>query len=235
VTIAGVPGSPDFGVDAFERVVVIGTPARDVVAGRAFGDFIDGAEGPDAVCGKDANDRLRGGDGVDHLTGQGGNDNLLGGPGGDRLAGGGGNDVLNGGKGEDELRGGSGNDWLFGGPGDRLRGGPGKDRLLARKPRIRSRITIHTRTVQGPFDLDYVYYGRIRSPHAACEHDRTVRLLNEQFPNSIGIDTTDEDGRWQMRFDGFLGGDTRARATRATRDRFICTPARSTTAPIPGP
>lgn len=233
VTIVGVPRKPDFGTDAFEQVILIGTTGSDVISGRALDDFIDGGDGQDAICGKGGNDRLRGGDGRDRLSGNGQNDNLVGGGGGDRVAGGKGNDVLSGGKGKDVLRGGPGDDWLFGGHSDRLRGGPGKDRLLARRPRIPAKIRIHVRFTNDP-SHSAVYYGRVRSKKTACVRNRTVVLSNEIFPDGLTPATTNERGRWEVPTEGIFGVDTYATANRAVRDRFICVQARSDPARVPG-
>jgi CSLREA domain-containing protein len=238
-TCAGLPVTIDVpGVEPWwgERVVVNGTPGPDIVAGRSLGDYVDGADGRDALCGRSGSDRLLGGAGEDRLSGSGENDTLLGAGGKDMLAGGDGDDVLKGGRGRDELRGGPGDDWLFGGAEDEMIGGGGRDRVLAHRPRISSKIDIHLRTVPGHIgDLDYVYHGRVRSERAACESNRTVKLFNEHMKRSIGTVSTDENGGWKLRYDGFYPGDTYAAVARAVTDRFVCEPARSDPISEPGP
>ena len=110
----------------------------DLAAGRTSdGDVLTGIE---TVWGGDGPDRLLGGRGADVITG---------GPGADVLRGRGGNDVLSGDVGADVVDGGAGNDTLSGDPvqgdgyytpiirlsRDVLRGGSGRDVILARDGR----------------------------------------------------------------------------------------------------
>lgn len=105
----------------------LGTDAKDTprtLVPSAAGDAIHGAGG---------DDRLRGLEGADCVYGDAGDDRLRGDPGADRLRGGAGDDRLAGGTGKDVLGGGPGADRLSarGGGVDRVKCGPGRDRVLA--------------------------------------------------------------------------------------------------------
>lgn len=124
-----------------------------VIAGHGA-DRADGGDGDDEVEGSEGNDVLLGARGDDRVgdsenLSEFGNDRLDGGPGADELGGADGRDVLRGGRGRDAVEGGDGRDVLFGGPGDdsltgsiwdadlgddardRIRCGPGYDRVRA--------------------------------------------------------------------------------------------------------
>jgi hypothetical protein len=121
---------------------VIGTAARDLMAGTASGerlvggagnDVIDGNDGADCLLGEAGNDRLSGGVGDDDVTGANGNDTLEGDAGKDELSGGSGNDALDGGAGNDSLSGGNGADKIVAGAGtDSVKGGAGNDTITVR-------------------------------------------------------------------------------------------------------
>jgi CSLREA domain-containing protein len=248
VTIEG-PNSPD----GFELgdLVVVGTLGNDVIGVAGSNDVLNGLGGSDVICGDlgfaTGADRLVGGSGNDRLFGSWANDRLLGRKGTDRLSGGDGNDVLNGdrgrdrlsggdqddvlhgGKGRDRLFGGPGDDILFGGRRDKLVGGRGKDRLLPRKPRFPSTITIKVRFTSDQ-SFPAVYSGRVRSESAACERNRTVVLFNEIFSEAV---TTNKSGRWKVPTIGLFGADTYARVSREAKDTAICGAARSGAAQPP--
>jgi Tol biopolymer transport system component len=126
------------------RDILRGTRERDVLRGLAGNDFLDANPGdrPNEYAGRDDDDFLDGGSGADVLWGRRGVDLLVGGPGRDRLRGGRGTDRLLGGQGDDFLDGGRYLDRLDGGEGsdvvlardglpDRVRCGPGRDRVVA--------------------------------------------------------------------------------------------------------
>jgi glucose/arabinose dehydrogenase len=73
---------------------VVGTAARDVIAGSDRKDRIAGRGGGDVICAGDGNDAVNGGGGGDDLRGGAGADELNGGGGGDRCKGGPGRDRL---------------------------------------------------------------------------------------------------------------------------------------------
>ncbi len=87
----------------------------------------------DAIRGRGGNDSLRGDDGDDCLFGNQGRDRIDGGSGADRLKGGADNDRLKGGAGRDVIGGGPGADTIGARDGerDRVRCGPGKDKVRA--------------------------------------------------------------------------------------------------------
>lgn len=91
-----------------EDRAIVGTHARDRLAGGSGDDLIEGREGDDV---------LRGNKGDDRLVGDDGGDRLVGGDGDDVLRGDGGNDVLKGNRGDDTIVGGDGDDLLQGGEG----------------------------------------------------------------------------------------------------------------------
>ncbi|MFK8115622.1 MAG: LamG-like jellyroll fold domain-containing protein, partial [Rubripirellula sp.] len=101
-------------------------------------DRLDGGDDNDVIFGGADADELQGGEGIDYLDGGAGldiadggdgDDIVRGGEGGDELLGGIGIDQLIGDGGDDELRGEAGNAELQ--AGQRLFGGPGRDRLYA--------------------------------------------------------------------------------------------------------
>ena len=116
--------------DADDRNVelLIADPRRDAAGGGA-------ASGPCAnrMDGTGKADRLRGTAGGDRIKGGGGNDRLNGKAGEDCVKGGNGRDRVAGGKGADKLGGGGGNDRIKARDGerDRVRCGPGRDRVTA--------------------------------------------------------------------------------------------------------
>jgi hypothetical protein len=87
----------------------------------------------DAIRGRGGDDKLRGGDGNDCLYGNKGADRLGGDAGADRLKGGADDDRLDGGDGRDVIGGGPGADTIHSKDGerDRVRCGPGKDKVIA--------------------------------------------------------------------------------------------------------
>jgi dienelactone hydrolase len=107
---------PQQGTDAKD------TPATLVPSGS--GDAIRGAGGDDRLRGLEGDDCLYGEDGNDRLAGDAGADKLKGGADADRLNGGDGRDVLGGGPGPDILK-------AKDGERDRLKCGPGRDRVRA--------------------------------------------------------------------------------------------------------
>jgi FG-GAP-like repeat/RTX calcium-binding nonapeptide repeat (4 copies) len=95
---------------------------------RGLDATIVGTSGPDLLMGTPARDVVALLDGNDTFKGNGGNDVVCGGSGDDDLRGLTGADSLKGGSGDDDLRGGFGNDTLWGGSGDdSLDGGPNND------------------------------------------------------------------------------------------------------------
>jgi hypothetical protein len=104
----------------------------------------------------------------------------------------------------------------------------------AHKPRIQSKVTIHT--FYDTQSSEFVYYGRVRSDERACRRHRTVLLVNEQGSGAVGADLTNRRGHWEIRqgSDG-LSGDYYARVKRKVTNRFICKGARSRSVPAPSP
>ncbi|HEY8001907.1 MAG TPA: calcium-binding protein [Solirubrobacterales bacterium] len=105
----------------------LGTDAKDTPA-----TLVPSGSG-DAIRGRGGDDRLRGLDGDDCLYGETGDDRLAGDAGADRLKGGADDDRLVGGEGRDVLGGGAGADRLNARDGavDRIKCGPGRDRVIA--------------------------------------------------------------------------------------------------------
>ena len=105
----------------------LGTDAKDTPA-----TLVPSGSG-DAIRGRGGDDRLRGLDGDDCLYGDLGDDRLAGDAGADRLKGGADDDRLVGGEGKDVLGGGGGADRLNARDGelDRVKCGPGRDRVIA--------------------------------------------------------------------------------------------------------
>ena len=132
--------------------VIAGDAGSDVLLGGAAGDRIGGGSGRDRVHGENGNDRLRGDAGNDLLLGGAGRDQIRAGAGSDTAQGNAGNDVIRGQRGVDRLFGNGGRNRLLGGTGndsltsersrrtgDRLHGGPGRDRgTVDRRDRSRS-------------------------------------------------------------------------------------------------
>jgi dienelactone hydrolase len=115
---------PQLGTDAKDTPVTL--PPSDA------GDSIRGRGGDDSLRGGDGNDCLYGNKGTDHLDGDAGDDRLKGGADDDRLDGGDGRDVIGGGPGADTIR-------AKDGERDRIRCGPGKDKVFAdRKDKLGS-------------------------------------------------------------------------------------------------
>lgn len=131
--------------------VIIGTPGDDELEGTRAYDAIFAAAGDDRLDGLASGDDLFGQAGDDTLVDKAGDDLLRGGPGRDLFAGNPGDDLLFGGRGNDTLLDDTGSDLFSGGPGndrisipgfgpgppqlmwepDRIRCGPGFDRVLA--------------------------------------------------------------------------------------------------------
>ena len=110
------------GTDTSEHLY--GTPRNDVIAGGGGDDMIIGRGGADRLAGEQGDDTLVGSSGADRLTGGDGEDALFGDAGTDRLVGG---------RGEDRIRGAGSNDTILAQDGsrDRIRCGPGRDRVVA--------------------------------------------------------------------------------------------------------
>lgn len=101
IQLTGLQLTGSNGVD-----VLLGTPVRDVVAGRAGSDRIFSGRGNDSISGNDGADFVFAGPGHDEVTGDNGADRIRGEDGNDDLHGNSGNDLLVGGAGHDALRGG---------------------------------------------------------------------------------------------------------------------------------
>jgi hypothetical protein len=98
---------------------------------------------------------------------------------------------------------------------------------VAHKPRISSRIGIHD--FVDSMTSEHVFAGHIRSEKRTCKRHRTVLLKVEGEPGSLGSDTSNRRGRWEIRLpspDSF-SGDFYARARRKARDNVVCRPAES--------
>lgn len=105
----------------------------ELIVGTGEPDTLAGNSGGDVVFGLGKGDRIRGADGHDCLIGGPGADVLRGGEGSDRLTGGGGPDRLLGGPGRNAYDAGPGRDFVDAANGthERLRCGPGRDRVRA--------------------------------------------------------------------------------------------------------
>ncbi len=107
---------PQLGTNGKDTAVTLPpSGAGDAIRGRGGADRLRGGAGDDCLYGNRGNDRIGGDDGADRLKG---------GAGADRLKGGAGRDVLGGGPGDDVIR-------ARDGARDRIRCGPGKDRVFA--------------------------------------------------------------------------------------------------------
>ena len=115
---------PQLGTDGKDTPVTLPpSGAGDAIRGRGGDDSLRGGEGADCLYGNKGADRLNGDDG---------NDRLKGGADDDRLNGDAGRDVIGGGPGADTIR-------ARDGERDRIRCGPGKDKVFAdRKDRLGS-------------------------------------------------------------------------------------------------
>ncbi len=102
---------------------------------------------------------------------------------------------------------------------------------LAAKPHFSSTVSAKERFDSGSFEL--VFYGRVHSPKGGCAHGRKVQLravniFDGRPPITLGTDSTDRTGYWEIRMlsDG-IGGDYVARAVRKSTPNFVCKSARS--------
>jgi Ca2+-binding RTX toxin-like protein len=97
-------GSGTYVLTSFERAVLTGSDANNIIDASGFG-------GQTTLLGGNGNDDLEGGAGVDRIEGGNGDDELIGNGGNDVLIGGAGTDTLDGGLGNDSIDGGTlGND-----------------------------------------------------------------------------------------------------------------------------
>lgn len=160
----------------------------DYVEGGDGNDSIDVGLGDDVVKAGAGDDTVNGGGGSDDIDGGPGDDRLEGGPGADRLVGGAGNDTLVGGPGRDVralLLSGDGyptpqeqadlgfdsGDVLVGGPGDDIvDGGDGADVVVGG-------------------DADSLVTADLANLFETLEDGRTVNVLTQGTPNTIGTDT----------------------------------------------
>jgi RTX calcium-binding nonapeptide repeat (4 copies)/WD40-like Beta Propeller Repeat len=113
---------------------VDGTDRADRIDGTAARDVIFPGAGDDRVRSRAGDDRIDTAYGRDHVEAGAGNDVVFTHGNDDRLSGGPGRDYLYPGNGEDTAEGGRGRDWIVaGGDGrvDRVRCGPGRDRVIA--------------------------------------------------------------------------------------------------------
>jgi Ca2+-binding RTX toxin-like protein len=104
---------------------LVGVPDYCTISDTGPGAPLSGTPGPDVICGFDGEDVISAGGGDDLVYGGPGNDSLLGGTGNDRLGGGEGDDTLRARDGArrevDRLRGGAGRDLLVADAWDRVR------------------------------------------------------------------------------------------------------------------
>jgi hypothetical protein len=99
--------------------------------------------------------------------------------------------------------------------------------VLASKPRIPSRVSIHD--FVDSTTSEHVFAGRVRSDKRACKRHRTVLLKVEGQAGSLGSDRTNRRGRWEIRLPSpdSYSGDFYARARRKAKENFVCKPAES--------
>ena len=109
---------------------IIGSKAKNRLAGTDGGDQISGLGGKDRISGGNGDDCVLGGGGKDRASGDAGNDDVRGGSGPDKVLGGAGNDVVRGGSAADKVRAGAGIDLVItrGGGADVVNCGGGRDR-----------------------------------------------------------------------------------------------------------
>ena len=134
-TIAGIPANrncrsaPYNGIQGSRKADSLnGGALRDLIRGEGGDDEIDGGANADCLDGGNGSDRLSGKGGSDVIEAGGGEDMIYGGRGADRIDGGRGSDLIVGGAGDDSIK--SNNN---GADPDRVRCGPGHDRVRADK------------------------------------------------------------------------------------------------------